>query len=112
MTIKKYTIDENKQKNWSANKELVVPAKSPQIISLPKSDGQGNYVMQRKVGEETKKYSAPEHYPKKSKYFGHPEEFERKFDEWMSKSQKKKGKGKVVKSKLMGITKYDYKEGK
>jgi hypothetical protein len=108
MTVKKYTIDENAQKKWNSQNELVVPAKAPQVISLPKPDGKGNYQMQRKVGEETKIYSAPEHYPKKSKHFGHPEEFERKFDKWMGKSRKKIGR--VTKSKIGSISKYKYEE--
>ena len=112
MTVKKYKIDGNIQKKWNSQNELVVPAKSPQVINLPKPDGKGDYQIQRKVGEETKVYSAPEHYPKKSKHFGHPEEFERKFDSWMNKNQKKREKGRVKKSKIMGITKHTYKEGK
>lgn len=116
--LKKYKIDGNKQKDWNSQAELVVPQKAPQVVSIPKQDGTGNYVMQRKVGEETKKYAAPEHYPRKSKHFGHPEEFERKLDEWMAKSQKPKTKGRVIEQKSLFGHKLDrvrihkYKEGK
>jgi len=109
MTVKKYQIDANDSKDKNTQREMIVPQKVPAVINIQKPDGTTG-VVQKKAGEETKIYSAPEHYPKKSKHFGHPEDFQRKFNEWMAKS-KEPVKGRVVKEKLMSITKYTYTEG-
>ena len=92
MTIKKYQIDLNESKSKSTQKELIAPNKMPVRVTINKDTGevQRELIGQRKVGEETKIYSAPEHYPRRTNEFGFLDEFEGRFDNWMNKSEEEK----------------------
>jgi len=94
MTLKKYEINMNENKTKNTQSEQVVPSKLPVRVTIDADTGKikRELIAERKPMEETKKYFAPEHYPKKTNEFGFLNEFGEKVDNWLSKSKKNKKK--------------------